>query len=93
MQSRIVQAAHRINRGEMPEGETETAAERVIALVATRIPERSGFDPVQDIQVLCPMSRGGAGARALSLALQEALNPEPGRRSSASAGASPPATR
>ena len=88
-QSRIIQAAHRINRGEMPEGTPsgqngafyivpvdgpETAAERVVALVAQRIPERFGFDPVQDIQVLCPMNRGGAGARALGLAMPRDLS-------------------
>ena len=41
----------------------------------TRIPKRFGFDPVRDIQVLCPMNRGGAGARSLNIVLQAALNP------------------
>ena len=30
---------------------------------------------VRDIQVLCPMNRGGAGARSLNIELQAALNP------------------
>ena len=30
---------------------------------------------MQDIQVLCPMNRGGAGARSLNIELQAALNP------------------
>ena len=30
---------------------------------------------VRDVQVLCPMNRGGLGARALNAALQAALNP------------------
>ncbi len=40
-----------------------------------RIPARFGFDPVRDVQVLCPMNRGGLGARALNVELQRALNP------------------
>ena len=39
-----------------------------------RIPKRFGLDPVRDIQVLCPMNRGGAGAQSLNLELQSALN-------------------
>jgi hypothetical protein len=35
---------------------------RIIELVKTRIPKRFGFDPIRDIQVLCPMNRGGVGA-------------------------------
>ena len=46
---------------------------------AIAFPRRFGFDPIRDIQVLCPMNRGGLGARALNLALQAALNP-PGER-------------
>jgi exodeoxyribonuclease V alpha subunit len=37
----------------------ETAAGRIIELVKTRIPKRFGLDPIRDIQVLCPMNRGG----------------------------------
>ena len=88
--SRIVAAAHQVNAGLVPqttpEGESgdfylvdaadaERAAERVLALVRERIPRRFGLDPVRDIQVLCPMNRGAAGAKALNLALQAALNP------------------
>jgi exodeoxyribonuclease V alpha subunit len=88
--SRIVAAAHQVNAGLVPqttpEGESgdfylvdaadaERAAERVLALVRERIPRRFALDPVRDIQVLCPMNRGAAGAKALNLALQAALNP------------------
>ena len=88
--SRIVANAHRINAGRMPEfnagdGESdfyfvpaedpEQAVERILTLVRERIPGRFGLDPVRDIQVLCPMNRGGAGARALNIELQAALNP------------------
>ena len=32
-------------------------------VVAERIPARFGLDPIRDVQVLCPMNRGGVGAR------------------------------
>ena len=48
---------------------------RIVELVQTRIPRRFGLDPIRDIQVLCPMNRGGVGARSLNLELQTALNP------------------
>ena len=88
--SRIVTTAHGINRGAIPdlsrpEGDSdfyfvpaedpETAAARIVELVKTRIPRHFGLDPVRDIQVLCPMNRGGAGARSLNIELQAALNP------------------
>jgi len=38
--------------------------ENVLALVRERIPRRFGLDPVRDVQVLCPMNRGGLGARS-----------------------------
>jgi hypothetical protein len=53
----------------------ETAVPRIIELVRTRIPQRFGLDPIRDIQVLCPMNRGGVGARSLNIELQAALNP------------------
>lgn len=89
-QSRIITSAHRINQGQIPDlakpdGETdfyfvaadepEQAVERIITLVKSRIPRRFGLDPIRDIQVLCPMNRGGVGARSLNVALQAALNP------------------
>lgn len=89
-QSRIVTTAHRINQGLMPDlapadpssdfyfvqaDEPETAVVRIIDLVKTRIPKRFGFDSIRDIQVLCPMNRGGVGARSLNIELQSALNP------------------
>jgi len=89
-ESRIITTAHRINRGAIPdlsrpEGDSdfyfvpaedpETAVARIVELVKARIPQRFGFDPVRDIQVLCPMNRGGIGARSLNIELQAALNP------------------
>ena len=52
-----------------------TAVPLIIALVKTRIRKRFRLDAVRDIQVLCPMNRGGVGARSLNLELQAALNP------------------
>jgi exodeoxyribonuclease V alpha subunit len=87
--SRIITVAHSVNRGEIPDlgradpesdfhfvaaDEPETAVERIVELVKTRIPHRFGLDPIRDIQVLCPMARGGVGARSLNITLQAALN-------------------
>ena len=44
-------------------------------IVARRIPARFGLAPRRDVQVLCPMHRGPAGAGNLNLLLQEALTP------------------
>ncbi|MBK1670960.1 ATP-dependent RecD-like DNA helicase [Rhodovibrio sodomensis] len=90
-QSRIVTAAHRVNAGKVPDlrppdgdsdfyfvpaDDPETAAARIVEVVKTRIPRRFGLDPVRDVQVLCPMNRGGLGARSLNVDLQAALNPD-----------------
>ena len=88
--SQIVQNAHRINSGQPPEltkpsaetdfyfvpaDDPEIAVTRLIEIVRDRVPKRFGVDPVRDIQVLCPMNRGGLGARSLNVELQKALNP------------------
>ena len=88
-QSRVVVNAHRINRGQMPEleavegsdfyfvnaAEPEEGVHKLLSVVRDRIPARFGLDPIRDVQVLCPMNRGGLGARALNMELQQALNP------------------
>ena len=94
-QSRIITSAHRINQGSIPdlskpEGDSDfyfvqadnpdSAVQRIIELVKTRIPQRFGLDPIRDIQVLCPMNRGGVGARSLNIELQAALNPAGDRK-------------
>jgi exodeoxyribonuclease V alpha subunit len=89
--SRIVENAHRIFRGEMPESsrpeepnadffviqrqQPDQAASLVKELVTRRIPRRFALHPSTDIQVLSPMHRGPAGTSALNLLLQSALNP------------------
>jgi exodeoxyribonuclease V alpha subunit len=89
-QSKIVQSAHRINAGHVPDlrpepeadfyfvraNEPEVALRRLTEIVTHRLPQRFGVNPITEIQVLCPMNRGGLGARALNLVLQEALNPK-----------------
>ncbi|CAK0777505.1 hypothetical protein CCP2SC5_790013 [Azospirillaceae bacterium] len=54
--------------------DAESAAAKVVKIVRNRIPARFGLDAVRDVQVLCPMNRGVAGARALNVELQKALN-------------------
>jgi len=87
--SQIIVNAHRINRGQMPERPGSTASDfyfvatdtpeaihaKLLHVVTERIPKRFGLDPISDVQVLTPMNRGGLGARALNVALQERLNP------------------
>ena len=38
-----------------------TAWRKLLEVVARRIPARFGLDPIRDVQVLCPMNRGGLG--------------------------------
>jgi exodeoxyribonuclease V alpha subunit len=47
----------------------------VVRLVSERIPQRFGFDPLTDVQVLTPMHRGEVGTEELNRALQAVLNP------------------
>jgi len=89
----IIVNAHRINNGEMPqfpkeasdfflfaEADAQKAADWVVDLVTNRIPNKFGFNPLTDIQVLTPMHRGAAGVSMLNERLQAALNPENPRK-------------
>ena len=58
-----------------PADEPEQALGEVIRLVKVAIPQRFGFDAMNDVQVLTPMQRSELGARNLNRLLQEALNP------------------
>jgi exodeoxyribonuclease V alpha subunit len=64
----------------VPADDPAIAVSRIIELAKTRIPKRFGLDPIQDIQVLCPMNRGGVGARSLNIELQASLNPAGDRK-------------
>src|SRR6266699_2023809 len=86
-ESGVVTNAHRINAGQppvtrglpdfflFPEEDPERVADLVIDVVANRLPRRFGVHPQRDVQVLCPMYRGPAGAAALNERLQQALTP------------------
>ena len=89
--SQIIVNAHRINRGEMPLSSggaeltdfycipAETPEEihrKLMQVVTERIPKRFGLHPVNEIQVLSPMNRGGLGVRSLNVELQQLLNPD-----------------
>ncbi len=100
-QSGVVTNAHRINAGQppithgladfflFPEDDPEQVADLVVDVVANRLPRRFGLDPRREVQVLCPMHRGPAGAGALNERLQAALTPaREGFASAASAAAS-----
>ncbi|MDP2644314.1 MAG: ATP-dependent RecD-like DNA helicase [Desulfobacterales bacterium] len=50
---------------------------RIIELCRQRIPDRFGFDPVLDLQVITPMHKGLVGTIHLNQILQEELNPNP----------------
>jgi exodeoxyribonuclease V alpha subunit len=86
-QSGVVTNAHRINAGQppitrglddfflFPEDEPDQVADLVVDIVANRLPRRFGLDPARDVQVLCPMHRGPAGAGVLNERLQATLTP------------------
>ncbi|MGE5614009.1 MAG: ATP-dependent RecD-like DNA helicase [Bacillota bacterium] len=87
-ESMIVVNAHMINRGEAPvlnsrDGDFfflqrngfDSIVRTIVELCCRRLPEKYGFDPMKDIQVLSPAKRGPAGVFNLNLELQKALNP------------------
>jgi exodeoxyribonuclease V alpha subunit len=90
-ESRIVIGAHRINHGQLPEFPEEgdkssdlyfveaEEAQKVIGviskMVSESLPQRLGFNPIDDIQILTPMQRGELGARNLNQVMQGLLNP------------------
>ncbi len=92
-ESLIIVNAHKINQGLMPtlspsghkledfyfieQEEPEKVLGIILELVKERIPNRFGFDPIDDIQVLTPMHKGVVGAGNLNTELQQALNPVP----------------
>lgn len=86
-ESAIVMNAHGVNHGRPPDlnnksrdffymGRTQAsrAAETIVELCRTRLPNHMGI-PADQIQVLSPTRRRGAGTAALNRALQAALNP------------------
>ena len=87
-ESLIVMNAHSIISGEMPElqdksrdfffmySANETDSLRLaIQLCKTRLPNAYGYDPLDDIQVLCLSRIGPVGTEIVNRELQAALNP------------------
>ena len=86
-ESLIVMNAHRVNQGIAPDlknvksdffflparSETETG-QIIQSLCATRLPKNMGIAP-EEIQVLSPTKKGGAGTGSLNTLLQASLNP------------------
>ena len=86
--SRIAANAQAILEGRFPEFSDEwgefhlvrryrgsQVLDTVVRLCREELPERYGFDPLTDIQVLSPMRKGAAGTVKLNELLREALNP------------------
>ena len=87
--SLIVKCAHQIRQGTYPTAAQEASGDFFIIerhapedavrtlreVVTQRIPQRWGFDPMRDVQVLAPMKKGLAGVAALNQMFQETLNP------------------
>ena len=86
--SQIITNAHLINQGKFPvlskasgdfflfpADEAEAAADWIVQVVSERIPQKFGFDPIHEVQVLAPLYRGPAGVTFLNERLQEKLNP------------------
>jgi len=90
--SMIVQGAHAVRRGRLPEfspraemkrdlflierSDPASAMQEIVSLVGHRLPEHYGIDPVRDIQVFAPVYRGELGIDALNAALRDELNPD-----------------
>jgi exodeoxyribonuclease V alpha subunit len=89
--SQIITNAHRINTGQVPKlelvsncpqsdclwltaPEPANGVQGIQDLVADLIPQM-GFNVVNDVQVLCPMTRGEVGTRNLNTVLQRLINP------------------
>jgi exodeoxyribonuclease V alpha subunit len=85
--SGVVTGAHRISAGLLPvtrglddffvfaEDDPQRVTDLVVDVVANRLARRFGLDPRREVQVLCPMHRGPAGAGAMNERLQAALTP------------------
>ena len=89
MKSKIVTNAHRVVKGEMPEFDNSAesdffllkenskynAQKKILDLVTARLPAGYGFDPMGDIQVLCPSRMGEVGTQNINAILQAKINP------------------
>ncbi|MDX2097404.1 MAG: ATP-dependent RecD-like DNA helicase [Leptolyngbyaceae cyanobacterium bins.59] len=101
--SAIVTNAHLINQGKFPKlegvsnqpqsdclwlgaAEPEQGVQAIRDLVTDLIPALD-FDPMREMQILCPMTRGEVGTRNLNTVLQQLINPpDPGKAELVRAG-------
>ena len=90
--SQIIVNAHRINHGKMPlkmdkgiatdfyiiNADTpEAIYAKLTKVLVDRIPKVFKLNPIDDVQILTPMNRGGLGVKSLNIELQKLLNPNP----------------
>ncbi len=88
MESLIITNAHSIVHGKMPEirrtdndfffmaeSDKEKTAQIIVSLYTNRLPNAYHFDPMNDIQVLCPGRKGELGVTELNKRLQSVINP------------------
>lgn len=86
--SMIITNSHRVVSGEMPVLDCKdadffflpcssdyVAVRNICDLVSRRLPKAYGFDPMWDIQIICPSKVGLTGTVALNRSVQEVLNP------------------
>ncbi len=89
--SQIIINAHRINQGNFPkleyldneptdfyfikEDDPEKIQQKLIKIVAERLPQTFNLNPLTEVQVLTPMNKGAIGARSLNVELKKHLNP------------------
>lgn len=88
LESLIVTNAHRIVRGEYPDL-TRTdkdfffikrtniyqCSQTVEDLYTNRLPKAYGYNPIEDIQIICPSRKGELGTVNLNRKMQEIINP------------------
>ena len=97
-ESLIVMNAHSVNGGNMPElrnrksdffflpcRNEEEVAQTIQGLSQTRLPKNMGI-PSEEIQVLSPTKKGGAGTVYLNKILQASLNPQSGEKKEKTVG-------
>ncbi len=89
-ESKIIKNAHLIIKKRKPdlinandsdffyikEANASKAVELLVDLCAVRLPEKYGFNPIEDIQILVPMKKGIHGSINLNKVLQGVLNPQ-----------------
>ncbi len=91
--SAIIMNAHRIVSGELPQldlldndffflplREKEKISQMISDLCFKRLPDAYNFNPLKDIQVLCPGRKGELGTVELNKVLQQRFNPQHQKR-------------